>query len=269
MLNNSLSSTAGDVKDKSGLTLSLCKAFDILNCFTPETPTLRISDITKRVGMTQSNVSRLVNTMVVYGFMEKNEDSGNYQLGKRIITLSSVALNHSEIRCQALPELYRLEQEFKVGANLAVLEGGEMYYLAHVDSRTSPRMYTMVGYTSPLHCTAIGKVLLSAMADAEIETILKEKGMKSYTHETITSMDSIMAQVDRIRRTGYSVEYGERALGSSCIAAGIRGRSGKVIAGISVSGKFCDLDMSEHEEEVSKIVMESAAIISNKLGHLG
>lgn len=269
MLNDSLSPNAGAVKDKSGLTLSLCKAFDILNCFTPETPMLRITDITKRVGMTQSNVSRLVNTMVVYGFIEKNDETGYYQLGKRIITLSSVALNHSEIRRQALPELFRLEQEFKVGANLAVLEKGEMYYLAHVDSRTSPRMYTMVGYTSPLHCTAIGKILLSAMSDAEIETVLTEKGMKAYTYNTITSIDTIMDQICRIRRTGYSVEYGEHAFGSSCIAAGIRGLSGKVIAGISVSGKFCDLNMSEHEEEVAKIVMGSAAIISNKLGHLG
>lgn len=268
MLNQSLSTDAGVVQDKSGLTLSLCKAFDILNCFTPETPTLRITDITKRVGMTQSNVSRLVNTMVVYGFIEKNDESGYYQLGKRIITLSSVALNHSEIRCQALPELYRLEQEFKVGANLAVLANDEMYYLAHVDSRTSPRMYTMVGYTSPLHCTAIGKILLASMQEAEIARILKEKGMRSYTPQTITSYEAMMEQIERIRKKGYSVEYGERSFGSSCIAAGIRGRSGKIIAGISVSGKFCDLNMSDHEEEVAHIVMESAAIISNKLGHL-
>ena len=256
------------VKDKTGLTLSLCKAFDILNCFTPETPMLRITDITKRVGMTQSSVSRLVNTMVAYGFIEKNEESSCYPLGQRIITLSSVALNHSEIRRQALPELFRLEQEFKVGANLAVLENGEMYYLAHVDSRSSPRMYTMVGYSSPLHCTAIGKVLLAAMSDAEIQTILREKGMKSYTYNTITSIDSIMEQIDRIRRTGYSTEYAEHAFGSACIAAPIRGRSGAVIAGLSVSGKFCNLDMNEHEEEVAKIVIDSAALISNKLGYL-
>ncbi len=265
---DSVAPKRGEAQDKSGLTLSLCKAFDILNCFTPETPMLRITDITKRVGMTQSNVSRLVNTMVAYGFIEKNDDSGYYQLGKRIITLSSVSLNHSELRRQALPELFRLEQEFKVGANLAELEDGEMYYLAHVDSRTSPRMYTMVGYTSPLHCTAIGKVLLAAMSDAEIETVLREKGMKAYTYSTITSIDRMMEQIDRIRRVGYSTEYDEHALGSTCVAAAIRGRTGKVIAGLSMSGKFCDLNMREHEEEVSKIVMSSAALISNKLGYL-
>ena len=217
-------------KEGSGLTLSLAKAFDILNCFTPETPALRVIDITRRVEMTQSNVSRLINTMVAYGYLEKDGDSGYYQLGKKIITLSSVALNHSELRKQALPELFRLEQRYAVGANLAVLENGEMYYLAHVDSRMSPRMYTMVGYTNPLHCTAIGKILLASMGDGEIAAVMQEKGMRSYTYDTITSLDVLMEQINKIRRTGYSTEYSEHALGSACIAAAIRNRSGAVVA---------------------------------------
>jgi len=252
----------------SGLTLSLCKAFDILNCFTPETPMLRVVDITKRVNMTQSNVSRLINTMVAYGYLERIDDAGFYQLGKQVITLSSVALNHSELRKQALPELFNLEQKYAVGANLAVLEKNSMYYLAHVDSRTSPRMYTMVGYTNPLHCTAIGKILLAAMTDEEIARVMEETGMPSYTYNTITSLDVLMEQINKARRVGYSTEYGEHALGSACVAAAIRGRTGKVVAGLSVSGKYCNSSMEEHEAEAAAIVMESAALISNKLGLL-
>ena len=253
-------------KSSAGLTQSLCKAFDILACFTAETPLLRITDITRRVGMTQSNVSRLVATMTAYEYLEKDEDSGCYQLGRKIITLSSVALNHSSLRCQALPELFSLEQKYGVGANLAVLDHGSMYYLAHVDSRNSPRMYTMVGNTNPLHCTAIGKVLLSAMTDEEIAAVIREKGMPSFTYNTITSPDILMEQIERCRRLGYSVEYGEHALNSACIAAGIRNRNGKVIAGLSVSGKFLGESLQEHEERVASIVIESAALISNKLG---
>ena len=256
------------LKDTGKLTLSLCKAFDILNCFTPETPELRITDITKRIDMTQSNVSRLVGTMVAYGYLEKDEDSGYYQLGKQIITLSSVALNNSELRRQALPELFLLEQQFGVGANLGVLHNDSMYYIAHVDSRTSPRMYTMVGYSSPLHCTAIGKVLLSAMPDNEITALLKRNGMKAYTFNTITSADTLLAQINRCRRVGYSTEYGEHAFGSACVAAPIRDRTGNIIAGLSLSGKFRGNSIKEHEEEVAAIVMESAALISNKMGCL-
>lgn len=255
-------------KENSGLTLSLCKAFDILNCFTPETPALRVVDITRKVDMTQSNVSRLINTMVAYGYLERADDSGFYQLGKQIITLSGVALNHSELRKQALPELYDLEQKYEVGANLAVLEKDKMYYLAHVDSRRSPRMYTMVGHTTPLHCTAIGKILLAAMEDTQITELMETAGMPSFTYNTITSLPVLMEEINKARRVGYSTEYGEHALGSACIAAAIRGRGGKVVAGLSLSGKYRGLSMQENEQEVATIVMESAALISNKLGCL-
>ena len=82
------------------------------------------------------------------------------------------------------------------------------------------------------------------------------------------SIDQIAGVVDQIRRNGYSTEYGERTHGSACIAAAIKGPSGKVIAGLSVSGRFCGLNMDEHEEETAKVVMTSAALISNKMGYL-
>lgn len=256
------------VKEQKGLTLSLCKAFDILGCFTPETPQLRITDIMKRVSMTQSNISRLMNTMTSYGYIEHDNESGAYQLGTQFLTMSSVALNHSELRRQALPELFALEQKYECGANLAILHNNSMFYLAHVDSRLSPRMYTMVGYSNPLHCTAIGKILLSAMSDEEIKKTIAITGMTSYTYNTITSFDVLMKQIENIRRVGYSVEYGEHALGSACIASAIRDRTGKVIAGLSVSGKFKNANIKDNEQEVAAIVLESASIISNKLGYL-
>lgn len=250
----------------TGLTLSLCKAFDILACFTAETPQLRVTDLTKKLNMTQSNISRLIGTMMAYGYVEKNEDTGYYQLGPAIITMSSIALNSVEIRKQALPELFALEQQYGVGANLAILKNNSMYYLAHVDSRTSPRMYTMVGYTNPLHCTAIGKVLLAFLDIGERERILDETGLPSYTHSTVMDRDVLELELEEVRRSGYSHEYGEHAVGSACIAAPIRDRTGRVVAGLSASGKFSQGNLADHEGQVAQIVIEAANMVSNKLG---
>ena len=255
-------------RETTGLTQSLCKAFEILGCFTAQTPELRVADITRRVDMTQSNVSRLLATMVACGYLERVEETGCYRLGRQIITLSSVALNHSELRKQALPELFRLEQLYETGANLAVLDHDRMYYLAHVDSRTSPRMYTMVGRTNPLHCTAIGKILLAATTDAEIETVLDRTGLPSFTYHTITERSVLLEQISQARRLGYATEYNEHALGSACIAAAIYDRSGSVVAGLSISGKFRGEPLKDHEAEAAAIVMDAAALISNKLGAL-
>lgn len=250
----------------SGLTLSLCKAFDILACFTAETPQLRIIDLTKKLKMTQSNISRLIGTMAAYGYVEKNEETGYYQLGPAIITMSSIALNSIEIRKQALPELFALEQKYGVGANLAILKYNSMYYLAHVDSRTSPRMYTMVGYTNPLHCTAIGKILLAFLDKEERDRILDETGLPAYTHNTITDREILERELEVIRQNGYSREYGEHAVGSACIAAPIRDRTGRVVAGLSASGKFNQENLIDQEDQVAQAVIDAANMVSNKLG---
>lgn len=254
------------MEKNSGLTLSLCKAFDILDCFTAETPQLRIIDLTKKLNMTQSNISRLIGTMAAYGYVEKNEENGYYQLGSAIITMSSIALNSIEIRKQALPELFALEQKYGVGANLAILKNNAMYYLAHVDSRTSPRMYTMVGYTNPLHCTAIGKILLAFLPQEERDRILDITGLPTFTHNTITDREVLERELDEVRQNGYSREYSEHAVGSACIAAPIRDRTGRIVAGLSASGKFNQENLIDQEPQVAQAVIESANIVSNKLG---
>lgn len=251
-----------------GLTQSLCKAFEILDCFTPETPVLRIVDITKRVNMSQSNVSRLVNTMAACGYLEHVENLSCYQLGKKIVSLSSVALNHNELRKQALPVLFELEHSYGCGANLAIAHDDRMFYLAHVDSKQSPRMYTMVGYTNPMHCTAIGKVLLSSMSEIQIRMLLERTGMEQLTCHTVTSVDAMLEQIAVVRKRGYAVEYEERILGSACIAAPIRNCGGNVVAGLSLSGKFRGENLKTREQEAAAVVMEAAARISNKLGYL-
>jgi DNA-binding IclR family transcriptional regulator len=254
------------MENNSGLTLSLCKAFDILACFTAETPQLRVIDLTKRLKMTQSNISRLLGTMAAYGYVEKDESTGCYQLGSSIITMSSIALNSIELRKQALPELFALEQKYGISANLAILKNNSMYYLAHVDSRSAPRMYTMVGYTNPLHCTAIGKVLLAFMPENDRKQIIAETGLPAYTHNTITDEEKLLAELEEVRRKGYSKEWGEHAIASSCVAAPIRDRTSKVIAGLSVSGKYNQCNLMDKEKEAAQIVIEAANIISNKLG---
>ncbi len=252
--------------DTAGMTQSLCKAFDILSCFSPETPQLRVSDFTKRLNINQSNISRMLKTMCAYGYVIWDEETGCYRLGTQIITLSSIALNSIELRKQALPELFLLEQNYGVGANLAIRQETKMYYLAHVDSRSSPRMYTMIGYTNPLHCTAIGKVLLAALPDEKIEAIIEEAGLPSFTRNTITSREKLMEQISRIRLSGYATEYEEHAMGSACIAAPIRDRTGEVVAGLSVSGRYSQGNLRDREAEVSNIVINTANIISNKMG---
>lgn len=250
------------------LTQSVTRALSILSCFTNETPELRVIDFAKMLGLTQSNVSRLLATMVSIGYVVKDEATGYYRLGPEIVTLGGIALNNYEIRKQALPELYEIEKRLGLDANLAILDQHTIFYLAHVDSYTSPRMYTYVGRRNPLHCTAMGKVLLAFAEPEEAERLLAEQEpLRAFTEHTIVDKNALIEQFDRIRRKGYATEQEELALGRACLAVPITGRAGKVVAGISVSGSLSKVNMPERERELSGLLIEMADRVSAKMGH--
>jgi len=250
------------------ITQSVTRALAILSCFTDEQPELRVIDFSKKLNLTQSNVSRLLTTMVSLGYVEKDDYSGFYRLGHQIITLGGIALNNSEIRKLALPELYDLERRLGLGANLAVLKSQHMFYLAHVDSHKSPRMYTLLGRSNPLYNTGIGKVLLAHLPPEEARALLAKIDVKAYTEKTITDRERLLRELESVRNRGYAVEMEELALGRACIAAPLRGRSGKVVAGISLSGPLSDIRLPERERELASVLIEVADRISVKLGYV-
>ena len=255
-------------KNNAGLTQSVTRALAILSCFTDEQPEVRVIDVAKQLNLTQSNVSRLLSTMVSLGYVEKDEFSGFYRLGPQIVTLGGIALNHYEIRKQALPELYELEKKLGLGANLAILSGHRMFYLAHVDSHKSPRMYTLVGRSNPLHCTGIGKVLLAYMSREEAEVAIEADKLHPYTAKTITDKTALYAQLEEIREKGYAIENEELALGRACLAAPVRGRNGKVLAGISISGPLSEIQLEARRQELAGILIEVTDRVSMKMGYL-
>lgn len=257
------------MKKPSSLTQSVTRALDILSCFTDEQPEVRVTDVAHRLNLTQSNVSRLLNTMVSLDYVEKDEVSGFYRLGPKIISLGSIALNNYEIRKQALPELYELENKLGLGANLAILNQKSMFYLAHVDSHHSPRMYTMNGRSMPLHCTAIGKVLLAFMSDEEREEIISAEQLPKYTAHTLTEKNRLLRELEQIRNNGYATEIEELALGRACIAAPVRNRRGDVIAGISISGALSQIRLEEREQTLRAMIIEVTDRVSMKMGYVG
>jgi len=129
-------------------------------------------------------------------------------------------------------------------------------------------MYSQVGKRAPLHCTAVGKVLLAALKDEEAEKILRQKGMPRFTKSTITDMQQMKEELSTIRKQGYGFDEIEHEEGMRCVAAPIYDRSGKVIASISISGPIIYVThfrMPELTDELLKTAKE----ISYQLGYTG
>jgi DNA-binding IclR family transcriptional regulator len=244
------------------------RAISLLKCFTDAQPRVRVSTLAQQLNLNQSTVSRLLATMESLGFVERDPLTGLFGLGLEIVTLGGVAMNQIEIRRQAMTDLSIAATEFGLATNLAILRDDAIFYMARFEAPKTPKIYNMVGRHNPLHCTAMGKVLLAWLSETDREALLGRIPFPVFTPFTASSVDELRPMLDRVRARGYAVEREELAFGRACVAAAIQDAAGNVVAATSVSGPLSDLDLDNREAKLAEMVIEMADRVSNKLGFI-
>jgi DNA-binding IclR family transcriptional regulator len=256
------------VERDGGGTQAVERALATLLCFSDAEPKLRVADVARRLGVTQSTASRLLAALEAGGFVDRDARSGAYQLGPTLVTLAGIALNQSEVRRQAVAELAEIATSLGLAANLAVLHDDAIFYLASVEGPRAPKAFTMIGKKNPLHCTGIGKALLAYQPEPEREAILARISYPQFTPATIGSADELRTALDQVLARGYASEREELAFGRACLAAPIREASGAVVAALSISGPLSALGLDRREAELANHVIEAADRVSHNLGYL-
>jgi DNA-binding IclR family transcriptional regulator len=252
----------------AGLTQSVVRALSILTCFTDETPELRMTDISQRLELTPSLVSRLLGTLEHDGFVEQDPSTGMYRLGRSILTLAGVTLNHNQLRMEALGEMHVASRRINLGVNLSMLDGDTILYLAHLETPDNPRPYTLIGRRNPLHATAMGKLLLAYLPDdVRLKTVNRIR-LTPYTVKTLKTRDTLLLQLDEIREQGWAVENEELALGRLCIAGGVRDKTGRVIGSISFSGPLSQIKWEKRKPELIEQIIELCDRVSMRMGYI-
>lgn len=254
--------------EKAGLTQSVTRALSILNCFTDQTPELRMTDISQQLDLTPSLVSRVLATLEHDGFVEQDDSTGQYRLGRAILTLAGVALNHNQLRMEALSEMQDASNAVNLGVNLAVRDDDTIFYLAHIETPEIPRPYTLIGRRNPLHATAMGKTLLAYLTVEEQKALISRLNFYPYTSNTHVDANELMDELKQVRKQGWSLEMEELALGRACISGPIRNQSGIVVGALSFSGPLSQIQWDKRQQELTRKLIEVCDRISMRLGYI-
>lgn len=250
------------------LVQSVDRAITILETLAKNSAGCRITELSNATGLHKSTVYRLLSTLMSRGYVERCLDSENYKLGIRILLLGSSILDRMDLRNIAKPYIQELSRKTKEVVHLSILDDGEAVYIDKVESPYhSIRMYSQIGKRGPLHCTAVGKILLSGLKDIEVEKIMEQKGMKKYTKSTIDNLHQLMEELSRIRERGYAFDEMEHEEGIRCVAVPIYNQSGKVIAAISLSGPII-LVTQYRIPELTEDILKTSKEISHQLGYV-
>lgn len=241
---------------------SLMRALTILVALGEDSRSL--DQLAGQLGVHKSTVLRLLQTMESERFVT-HDNRHRYGLGSRIFELAHHALEQRDVRTVARPHLAALNSGTGQTIHLATYESGEAIYIDKLDAIQSVRMYSRIGRPAPLHCTAVGKVLVSALPRTEWRAIAERIEYRPFTDRTIRTPDGYLAELERVAAQGYAEDHEEHESFVNCIGVPVRSGIGTVVAALSVSVPDMLLD---HDQVLALLpqVRATAAAISTELG---
>jgi IclR family acetate operon transcriptional repressor len=224
----------------------------------------RLSEIARATSLHTSTVHRILQELVALGWARETEDR-EYALGSHLLALAGRASDDSDIARAGRPALRALCDRTGYTVHFAVRHADEAVYVDKLEGRRAYRMRSRVGLSLPLHCTAIGKAILSALPDDEVRMLIERTGLPRRTQHTIASADAMLPHLATARARGWALDDEENELHTRCIAAVVVDHRGLPIGAISLSALVFDMDR-ERALRLAPLVVHTAREVSGALG---
>lgn len=209
-----------------------------------------------------STAHRILSVLVANRLVDRIEP-GTYRLGIRLLELGNLVKSRLSVRQEALPHMQDLHQELGETINLSVRHNDEVVYIERTSGNSAMmRVVHIIGARAPLHITAVGKIFLAEDSPEKCGEYARRTGLPRYTDNTLTDIDALSKELEKVRRHGYAFDSEEAEKGVSCIGAGIYNDEGKLVAGLSVSAPSDRLNKAWAAQ-----VRQTAERISRAIGH--
>jgi IclR family pca regulon transcriptional regulator len=250
---------------------SLERGLAVLGCFTPERPTLGITDIANQLGLNKSTTHRYASTLVELGYLEQGPSSPKYRLGLRVIDLGMSVLSSLGLREHAHPELVELRRRSGYTVNLAVLEQTEIRYVDHLRGPRGEQVEVDLdlhpGSKLPAYCTAMGKLLLAHLPEDEQRTRIAgmDPLIKRAPH-TITNKHALSEELAQVQAESFALDDEELARGLVSIARPLRNEAREVVAAIDMAAPSSTISLDQLIDALDPHLVTTADRISARLG---
>ena len=213
---------------------SVKKAFEIIRFISNNQGKLSLSELGRQLGINKTTLFRYLETLELLNILEKRDS--NWYLGIELFSLGHKVDANNRIVDRIHPQLQEISLRLNETVNLVGMYDNSALYLDKVESSRELQMRSKLGDHLPLHCTSLGKAILSSMPADEVDAILDVIELKPYTPQTVTSIKELKKQIDFVKNNGYSLETEELEPGLSCIAVPLHIKTIDFYGGISFSG---------------------------------
>ncbi len=212
------------------------RVLDLLMLVVNDNRGFTLSEISRKLSIPKSTVSLLLEHLCERGFIMTDMVTRRYQVGPSLVQLSYLVTGQQKLTRIARPYLEWLSRETTEDVYLGVRTGTQVIYVDKVEGAQSVRLNIGIGFPRPMHSTALGRIFLAYGGDGLLEQVVVVRGLPKITDHTVTDIEILRAELERVRARGFSISDGESVEGVCALAAPIRDHSGEVVAALSVSG---------------------------------
>ena len=244
---------------------SVQRAAALLKAFDSAAPELGVTELSRRVNLHKSTVSRLLATLEREGLVERVGGGDKYRPGLELVRLAGLVQPFGDVRAAAQGVLEELAERSRETVNLAVLDGDEVINVEQVSGPHLVQAGSWVGRRTPLHCVANGKALLALLPAGQARRVI-EGDLRRFTERTITDRERLRGEFARVREQGFAVALGEIEEGLHAVAAPIMDRAGGAIAAVSISGPAYRVT-PDRIPILGRMAVEAAGRISARMGY--
>ncbi|PRW62711.1 IclR family transcriptional regulator [Actinopolyspora mortivallis] len=252
-----------EVDSEVGPVQSLARGLRVIRAFDETRPEMTLSEVARATGLSRASTRRFLHTLVQLGYVWT--DGRLFALTPRVLELGFSYLSSLSLPEMAQPHLERLAARVHESVSVSVLDGDEIVYVGRVPTSRIMTVAINIGTRFPAYATSMGRVLLAGLQDRELEDYLGRLRPEPLGPHTVTSVDELRRELERIRSQGWAVVDQELEAGLRSLAAPIRDRTERVVAAVNVSSHASRATTEQAREELLPPLLETAARIEADL----
>jgi IclR family pca regulon transcriptional regulator len=224
---------AEDPADSRNFVTALARGLAVIRAFSDQSQQMTLSDVARVAALPRATVRRCLLTLQALGYVDV---SGRFfSLSPQVLTLAQAYLRSSVLPRVAQPFLERISETIGESCSISILHGEEVIYVARSSRKRMASLHRDVGTHLPAHCTSMGRVLLAALTQSELDAFFRRARLESFTPFTITTEPALRAALDQVARDGFCTVDQELEIDLRALAVPVRNGTGRVVAALNIS----------------------------------
>ena len=240
------------------------KAFKILEVLIKRREALSVGELSQLSGVSIASTYRICLELANIDYLKKEKNEEGYFLGVKFLQFNAAIQHSLNIANISIPHLEKLSGECREYSDLAILDNYEAVIVAQLDVPRGLKIANNLGARLPLNAASSGKVFLAYISKEDRQTFYKKAKLNSFTENTLTDINQLEQEVEKIRQNGYAIDNEEYAKGIWSVAAPVFDMK-NVIAGLSLIVPTVRVN-DENKNDFISAVKHTALSISKEFG---